>query len=107
MKNNLTIYVLNYPDAMPSAMVGIQDIFTIANQQAERNLFSIIPVSSMVPKNNGEKRVVFIPPCLSKQLPSFTDPETLALLNRWHKSGAVLVAACAGVFWLANSGLLD
>jgi len=107
MKNNLTIYVLNYPGAMPSAMVGIQDIFTIANQQAERELFSIIPLSSIVPKNNEERRVVFIPPCLNKQLPSFADPEILALLNRWYKSGAVLVAACAGVFWLANAGLLD
>jgi len=107
MKNKLTLYILNYPDAMLSAMTGIKDIFTIANHQAERELFSVHPLTSIVPKTRGEQRVVFIPPCLSKQLPSFSDPDILALLSRWHKSGAVLVAACAGVFWLANAGLLD
>ncbi len=107
MKNNLTLYILNYPDAMPSAVTGIQDIFTIANHQAEQALFSLLPLTSIVPKSKGERRVVFIPPCLSNQLPPFSDPDILALLNRWHKSGAVLVAACAGVFWLANAGLLD
>ena len=107
MKNNLTLYILHYPDAMPSAIAGIQDIFTIANHQAEQELFSILPLTSRVPKAKGEQSVVFIPPCLSKQLPSFSDPDTLALLSRWHQSGAILVSACAGVFWLANAGLLD
>lgn len=107
MKNSLTLYILQYPDAMQSAISGIQDIFTIANQQAEQTLFTVNPLTSTVPKTKGERRVIFIPPCLANELPSFSDPDTLALLNRWHSSGAVIVAACAGVFWLANSGLLD
>ncbi len=107
MKNKLTLHILNYPEAMPSAVVGIQDIFTIANHQADQDLFSVLPVIPMVPESKGERRVVFIPPCLSKRLPPFSDPDVLALLRRWHTSGAVLVAACAGVFWLANTGLLD
>lgn len=107
MNNKLTIYILQYQNAMPSAIAGIQDIFTIANQQAEQLLFSVQPLTSVVPKTKRERRIIFIPPCLANELPSFSDPDTLSLLNRWHSAGAVIVAACAGVFWLANSGLLD
>lgn len=107
MKNNLTLYILEYPDAMPSAITGIQDIFTIANHQAEKRLFTVRPLTSVIPKTKGERRVIFIPPSLANELPLFTDPDTLALLKRWHNSGAVIVAACTGVFWLANCGLLD
>jgi len=107
MDNKLTLYILQYPDAMPSAITGIQDIFTIANQQAEQSLFSVHLLTPITPKTKKERRVIFIPPCLANELPSFSDPDTLSLLNRWHNAGAVIVAACAGVFWLANSGLLD
>ena len=107
MKDNLTVYILEYPDAMPSAITGIQDIFTIANHQAEQTLFTIAPLTSIIPQSKRERSVIFIPPCLANELPAFSDPDTLDLLNRWHRSGVVIVAACAGVFWLANSGLLD
>lgn len=107
MRNTLSLYILQYPDAMPSAVTGIQDIFTIANHQAEQTLFTVNPLTSIIPQTKGERRVIFIPPCLANELPSFSNPDTLALLNRWHSSGAVIVAACAGVFWLAYSGLLD
>lgn len=106
MENKLTINILQYPEAMPSAITGIQDIFTIANHQAERLLFTVSPLTAVVPVAKGERRVIFIPPCLTNELPSFSDSDTLSLLKRWHNSGAVIVAACAGVFWLANSGLL-
>lgn len=107
MKKDLTVYILQYPEAMPSAIAGIQDIFTIANHQAGQRLFTVNPLTSTIPKTKGEQRVIFIPPSLANELPLFSDPDTLDLLNRWHSSGAVIVAACSGVFWLANSGLLD
>ncbi|WP_075187204.1 GlxA family transcriptional regulator [Teredinibacter haidensis] len=92
---------------MPSAITGVQDLFTIANHQAGESLFVVNPLTSAVPKTKWERRVIFIPPCLSEDLPSFSHPDTLALLRLWYKSRAVIVAACAGVFWLSNSGLLD
>ncbi|NOZ53771.1 MAG: helix-turn-helix domain-containing protein [Gammaproteobacteria bacterium] len=107
MKNKLVLSILDYSDAMPSAVSGIHDIFTIANYQAEQSIFSVSRLTESVPLAVGEQHIVFIPPCLSKVLPSFSDPEVLFSLQRWHASGAVLVAACAGVFWLANAGLLD
>jgi len=107
MKQPLNLYVLDYPNAMPSAVHGIFDIFSIANQQAEQELFSVhrgIPSTGTVADRQG---LIFIPPCLTQPLPPFSDPEILSLLKTWHLSGMVLVAACAGVFWLANTGLLD
>ncbi|VAW74797.1 hypothetical protein MNBD_GAMMA12-3275 [hydrothermal vent metagenome] len=116
MKNSITLYILQYPDAMRSAITGIEDIFTIANHQAEQVLFTVKPLTSIVPKTKGEHKVIFIPPCLANELPSFSDPDTLALLNRWNSSGAVIVAACAGVFlackfwivrWKAGNNTLE
>ena len=104
-KTNL--YLLDFPGAMPSARQGVRDLFHIANQQAERPAFDVINVSSsedIVPDGKG---LLFIPPSLSKELPAFNDPKILSTLKSWHLSGAVLVSACASVFWLAKAGLLD
>jgi len=92
---------------MPSAIAGIQDIFTIANYQAEQTLFTVSTLTPTMAQTKGKQSVIFVPPCLSVEFPSFSDPDTLLLLKQWHRSGAIIVAACAGVFWLANSGLLD
>lgn len=92
---------------MASAISGIQDIFTIANHQAEEAIFTLRDLTSDVYIVKNETAVIFVPPCLANELPAFSTPETLALLRRWHKEGAVIVSACAGVYWLANAGLLD
>jgi len=103
----LNIYVLDYPGALASAKYGVYDLFTIANYQADQELFTCRPLTASVEPVKGRESIIFIPPSLAKELPSFSDPETLSLLKSWHHSGAVLVAACAGVFWLANTRLLD
>lgn len=105
--NPVNIYILDYPDVMVSAKHGIQDLFTIANYQAKQELFTCQPLTASLEPNIGCENIVFIPPCLAKKLPSFSTPETLSLLKSCYQSGAILVAACAGVFWLANSNLLN
>ena len=102
----VNIYILGYPNALASAKYGVQDLFTIANYQSEQELFTCQPLTAAIDANTGDKNIVFIPPCLARELPSFSDPDTLSLLKAWHHSGAILVAACAGVFWLANANLL-
>ena len=108
MLNPTAIFILDYPDAMPSAKYGIQDLLTIANFQAEQNVFACHPLTATALSStlDGES-IIFVPPSLSRQLPSFSNPETLSLLKNGHRSGSTIVAACAGVFWLANAGLLD
>ncbi len=107
MSSELNIYILEYADAMPSAVSGVQDIFTIANHQAEEEIFTICDLTSDVYIVKNKTTVIFIPPCLANELPAFSSPETLSLLRRWYNEGAVIVSACAGVYWLANAGLLD
>jgi len=105
--NPVNIYILDYPNVMASAKHGVQDLFTIANYQAEQELFTCHPLTASLEPNSGCENIVFIPPCLAKKLPSFSTPETLSLLKSCYQSGAILVAACAGVFWLANANLLN
>lgn len=105
--NPVNIYILDYPDVMVSAKHGIQDLFTIANYQAKQELFTCQPLTASLEPNIGCENIVFIPPCLAQKLPSFSTPETLSLLKSCYQSGAILVAACAGVFWLANANLLN
>jgi len=106
-ENPINVYILDYPGVMMSAKYGVQDLFTIANYQAEQELFVSYPLTTSTEPNLGCENVVFIPPCLSKDLPSFSSAEILSLLRTWHRSGAILVSACAGVFWLANANLLN
>ncbi len=107
MTSQLNIYILDYPDAMQSAVYGVQDLFTIANHQSGLEIFSTQILNKSSLPVAGHNSIIFIPPCLAAELPEFSNPDTLSLLKTWHDSGAILVAACAGVFWLANAGLLD
>jgi len=103
----VNIYILDYPNAMASAKYGVQDLFTIANYQAGRELFTCHPLSASPEPKISHESIVFIPPYLAKSPPSFSTPETLSLLKSCYQSGAILVAACAGVFWLAKANLLN
>ena len=105
--DKVNLYVLDFSGVMPSACQSVRDLFFIANQQAERTIFNVIDVSTSEDILPDGKGLLFIPPSLSSELPTFNDPEILSILKNWHHSGAVLVSACASVFWLANAGLLD
>lgn len=106
----VNVYIFDYPDAMASAVYGVKDLLTITNHQAgsERFVCQIITAFSEPDELliRGDT-LVFIPPCLSRELPDFLVPDVLSKLKAWHQAGAVMVAACAGVFWLANAELLD
>lgn len=101
------IYIFNYLNAMPSAVAGVKDIFTIANQQSGQSGYRVTEVTTDDLKDINNGSILFIPPCLSSDLPSFSELKNLTILQQFHKKGAVIVAVCAGVFWLAKAGLLD
>lgn len=107
MKNTISVYILHYENALPSALYGISDLFTIANQHTAEYQFNVQPLPQSIDVSIEGATVVFIPPCLNLKKILFDDPDILTNINKWFNDGAIMVAACAGVFWLASAGLLD
>jgi len=103
------IYIFNYAGAMRSAVAGIEDLFDIANRFSDEVIFKVSCFSETdadgVEVDEGS--VVFVPPCMSVPLPSFKEGYKLKLIQKWQEQGALLVASCVSVFWLAEAGLLD
>lgn len=103
MTVNICIY--QYPGAMNSAVAGIQDLFTIANRFSKEPGYTVDTIdrrqeAATVPD------VVMVPPCISYPLPDFDDPAILKDLRFYQARNACMVASCAGVFFLAEAGLL-
>ncbi|WP_104401641.1 GlxA family transcriptional regulator [Vibrio penaeicida] len=103
----LNIYILTFPEVMPSALQGLKDLFRIANQHVGSDFFIVQELSCESALPIDGKGLIFIPPCLSDELPDFQSEDVISLIQSWHRAGAVIVSSCASVFWLANAGLLD
>lgn len=102
---SIHICLYYYPGTMNSAVAGIHDLFEIANRFCEQPAFTVETISS---RHDAIARpeVVMVPPCISDPLPDFDDPAILEDL-RWFKDRhACMMASCAGVFYLAEAGLL-
>lgn len=101
------ISILNYEDAMRSAIYGIEELFTLANRMASAPLFQIEHCDYQQRLSTATQRVIFIPPCFSNPLPAFENATLTSWLNQNADDGVILAASCAGVFWLGGAGLLD
>ena len=103
----ISISIINYPGAMASAVAGVSDLFTLANRfSAEQryNVMSIAPEDKLI---GHPTRIVYVPPTLIEAPP---DPAAFGMpdvLHRHHSDGAIVIANCASVIWLAESGLLN
>jgi len=99
------IAILNYPDSLQSAVFGLTEMFALANRAQGTELFQVDILKEDLPEITYS--VVIIPPNINS---AFTDNPPVPLTD-WIKSqkskGAVLCAACAGCFILAQCGLLD
>ncbi len=107
-----TITIVEYKDAMRSAIYGIEDLFTIANRFLPQPLFSIehynVQRSQSLPENHSENpQIIFLPPCSSDPLPSFREKKLTDWLQAQSQLNTTIAASCAGVFWLGSAGLLD
>jgi transcriptional regulator GlxA family with amidase domain len=116
------IGILLYPGVQMSAVLGLTDLFLVANGIAgqtpavpcisvrhlsledgvPRRLFS----SDHAPEGFKRHDVLILPPSLSKPI----DPVPAAPLASWlracHAEGTVLATVCAGAFLLGETGLL-
>lgn len=104
------IAIVSYPGALTSAVLGLADVFTMAN----RNVADATPSlrvrevsSDTIPAaGTGRPDIVVLPPNLTGARGDDT-PALLDWLAAQHRSGTVMCSACAGAFWLGHCGLLD
>lgn len=133
---NIRLLIVNYPGAMQSAIIGLKEMFMLANQlimklaehsqcQSEinsghRSKFDIrFEVDSInpyiwLPQDAQEKtavhskaHVIVLPPSIEGEY--FINPETSLIqwLVQQHQQGSIICSACAGSFVIAAAGLLD
>lgn len=119
----IAIGLLEYPDAMMSAVLGLADMFHLANRissqypQASLPDFSIshwrADGSQVEPDiASSTQRVVpldvlIVPPSMGGTYYQAPDLVLVDWLNTRHAGGTIVCSACAGAFILAATGLLD
>lgn len=117
------IGILLYPGAQLSAVLGLTDLFQIANRETEDRDPQAPRVRVQHLRLEGESRievvfdsetgegdlrhdVLILPPSLEEPI----SPEAAAPLAEWlrrsHAQGAALASVCGGAFLLAETGLV-
>lgn len=116
----IRIDILLYPNAQMSAVLGLTDLFQLANDVAGEapdvprmcvqhlTLGEGTPhvVFATDPAPNSRPDVLILPPSLAKPI----GPDAAAPFTHWlrvcHAEGTVLASVCAGAFLLGETGLL-
>ncbi|MCX5877089.1 MAG: DJ-1/PfpI family protein [Deltaproteobacteria bacterium] len=90
---------------MRSALHGIEEMLRVA---VERHGAAITSVIQVVPEALPDRpfHLLFIPPSLEPS-PPLPSAVLLSWLRAQHGEGCILASACAGIFILAPTGLLD
>lgn len=101
----MNIGILAYPSAMRSALYGIAEILEVAVSRHRAGIDRVVQVS--VEALSAEPfDLLFIPPSIEQQ-PPVPSTALISWLKVQHKDGCILASACAGIFLLAPTGLLD
>lgn len=116
------IALMVYPHAQMSAVLGLTDVFAIADRLAHGGAHPRLRVSHIGPAAHtdavaasfdthpgrpGDPDVVILPPSLGNPPSGEAMPAVAAWLRARHAAGAVLASVCAGAFLLADLGVLD
>jgi transcriptional regulator GlxA family with amidase domain len=111
----MNIAIIDYPDALQSAVFGLREIFLLANQLCvEHQLLQkfnidIVGLEQMAEPLSNDKiyTAVILPPSLVRGF--YLSPAES--LKKWlvdkHGCGSILCSVCAGSFIIASTGLLD
>lgn len=109
-----TVVLIALPDALPSCLLAWEDLFAYAGRLSRRRGGpEVFAVSRWTPGTPPPPRpeVVLVPvrflegPLGTELNP--TPPDVTHTLRAWARGGSVVGAVCAGVFCLAEAGLLD
>ena len=109
-KKTHSIAVVAYPDVQMSAVLGLQDLFKIANDHSRLYAGSQLRVSEVskdiiIDKAPGGFEAVILPPSI-RQSRGEGEQAIQSWLCSQHAAGAMMSSVCVGAYWLAYSGLL-
>lgn len=116
--------LVNYPEAQMAAILGLTDLFAVANRTAFRQGKAkvaplrvshwrqtaagepIARVFDTMPDAASEPVALIVPPSLAGPIEPDIAAPYAEWLRRFHASGGTLVSICAGAFLLGETGLL-
>lgn len=112
MTKYIQITIIDYPNALQSAVQGLRELFFLANTIVIENQFEVeFCIKVIQPDINLDEMhksdIVIIPPNFDGDYYYTPQPRLLRYLNDAHQDGAILCSACAGTFILASTGLLN
>ncbi|RNF34989.1 GlxA family transcriptional regulator [Paracoccus methylarcula] len=119
-KTQIDIGLVLYPGAQISAVLGLADLFEIADRAAAKRPDTDLPRLCVgqwtfeegrslpsPPETGGDSDVLILPPTLNAP----ASPEAARPIAHWlrerHEGGCILASICGGAFLLAETGLLD
>ncbi len=109
MVDPITLGLLAYPGAQQAALLGLSDLFALANRRADAHGAADLPrfaVTEWTP-DSPRPAYLLLPPALG-EAPTAALGATLAEpLRALHHQGTILISVCAGAFLLGETGLLD
>lgn len=112
MTTKISIGIIDYPNALQSAVLGLKELFLIANNIIiENQLDKQFSVSIIQPNEKLNSTiqydVIILPPNLNDNYYNAPQPKLLTFLSNAHSLGSILCSTCSGAFILAKTGLLD
>lgn len=101
----MNIGILAYRGVMLSAVYGIEEMLHIAGDRYGVPIDGVVRVApEALPA--APFHLLILPPSIERDPPASTATLTAWLISQ-HKKGCVLASACAGIFLLAPTGVLD
>ncbi|MEZ8041694.1 GlxA family transcriptional regulator [Vibrio sp. 1F263] len=113
----VVVEIIDYPGSLQSAVFGVKEFLQLANSIESSNeqvQFHVeikphddLSMSTNGPLENSKADIILVPPNLDGSYYLDPDEGLLDYLVQSHQRGAILCSACAGVFILAGTGLLQ
>ncbi|CDT47690.1 Helix-turn-helix domain-containing protein [Vibrio coralliirubri] len=114
---SVVVEIIDYPGSLQSAVFGVKEFLQLANNIESSNeqvQFHVeikphddLSMSTNGPLENSKTDIILVPPNLDGSYYLEPDEGLLDYLVQSHQRGAILCSACAGVFILAGTGLLQ
>ncbi|CAM2782450.1 GlxA family transcriptional regulator [Pseudoalteromonas distincta] len=112
MTKHVQIIIIDYPNALQSAVQGFKELFFLANRIViESQLkvqFSVRVIQPDIDLDGmSQSDIIILPPTLGGDYYYMPQPKLLQYLKEAHQKGTILCSTCAGAFILAKTGLLN